>query len=294
MDIRALTLFISLAETLHFRRTSEAMHVSPSALSRHIQRLEASLNCRLFVRDNRSVQLTQQGRIAYERCKEIVAKWQQLQQEFSGHATLSGQLRLYCSVTAAQLLMRQFIERFRPNYPQISLHVETGDAALAIEHVLAQHADFAIAALPDKLPEGVCFAELTTSPLLFIRPSFDCEVRQQTLVTNVIWSELPMIVAQLGLSRERMLTWFKKRNEQPNIYAQVAGHEAIVAMVGLGLGVGLIPQVVLEQSSLRDQVEVFSVPADIAAYRVSICCLQRRLQDPVLAAFWSLFFAPVG
>ncbi len=286
MDIRSFQLFISLAETLHFGRASEAMHVSPSTLSRHIQRLEEALDCRLFARDNRSVQLTQQGRIAYELCQNIVAQWQQLQQDLSGQDSLMGQLRLYCSVTAAQLLMRQFIEKFRPNYPKIALSVETGDAAVAIDHVVAQRTDIAIAALPDELPEGVSFAELTTSPLLFIRPSYDCEVRQKTLQCDYAWSELPMIVAQVGLSRERLLAWFKTRNEHPNIYAEVAGHEAIVAMVGLGLGVGLIPQAVFEQSALRDQVEVFSVPADIAAYRVSICCLQRRLQDPVLAAFW--------
>ena len=39
MDLRSLELFISLAGTLHFGRTSEEQHVSPSALSRHIQRL---------------------------------------------------------------------------------------------------------------------------------------------------------------------------------------------------------------------------------------------------------------
>lgn len=288
MDIRTLELFVSLAETLHFSRTSEAMHVSPSALSRHIQRLESSLGTRLFARDNRSVQLTQQGLQAYQRCQAILAQWQQLQQQFAAEQALTGQLRLYCSVTAAHTLMRQFIERFRPNYPKVALTVETGDAALAIERVVTQQTDIAIAALPDRLPDGVSFTELMTSPLLFIRPSFDCDVREQSMAAHVDWSTLPIIVAQMGLSRERLFDWFAQHHEQPNVYAQVAGHEAIVAMVGLGLGVGLIPQVVLEQSSLREQIEVFATPADIPPYRVSMCCLQRRLQDPVLAAFWQL------
>lgn len=55
MDIRDLKLFLHLAESCHFGRTSKAMYVSPSTLSRQIQRLEEQLGHPLFIRDNRSV-----------------------------------------------------------------------------------------------------------------------------------------------------------------------------------------------------------------------------------------------
>ena len=58
------------------------------------------------------------------------------------------------------------------------------------------------------------------------------------------------------------------------------------------LGVGLVPEVVLEQSLVHEQIEVFSRPADIPPYHVSICCLERRLQDPVIAAFWQMGVGP--
>lgn len=183
MDLRTLELFVSLADSLHFGRTSDAMHISPSALSRHIQRLETSLGTRLFIRDNRTVELTQQGQQAASQCQSILAAWQQLQQQLSDNGELSGQLRLYCSVTAAQTLMRQFIERFRPNYSKVALTVETGDAALAIERVIQQQTDIAIAPRPDNVPDGVLMRELNTSPLVFIRPQADCAVRAQTLAT---------------------------------------------------------------------------------------------------------------
>lgn len=286
MDLRTLELFVALAESLHFGRTSEAMHVSPSALSRHIQRLEDALDVRLFIRDNRSVELTQQGKQAYLACQALVAGWQQLQQQLGDAHELSGQLRLYCSVTAAQTLMRQFIERFRPLFPQVALIVETGDAALSMDHVLQKRTDIAIAPRPDKLPEGLLMHPLHTSPLVFIRPRATCQVRSQTLQEPLDWSALPIIVARLGLSRERLFAWYAARQQRPRVYAEVAGHEAIVAMVALGLGIGLVPEVVLEQSLVHAQIEVFARPADIPPYHVSVCCLEQRLQDPVIAAFW--------
>lgn len=48
MDIRDLKLFLHLAESCHFTKTAHAMHVSPSTLSRQIQRLEESLGHPLF------------------------------------------------------------------------------------------------------------------------------------------------------------------------------------------------------------------------------------------------------
>lgn len=294
MDFRTLEMFVCLADKLHFGRASDAMHVSPSALSRQIQRLEAELGTRLFIRDNRNVSLTQQGKQALQDCQLILLQWQQLTQQFANPDELSGQLQLYCSVTAAQTFMRQFIERFRADYPMVSLTVETGDAALALEKISTEQADIAIATRPDSIPNGIKMFELYRSPLVFIRPKMDCGVRTKTTTDTIDWQQLPVIVAQLGLSRERLFSWYEQHQMRPDIYAEVAGHEAIVAMVGLGLGVGMIPEIVLQQSSVTDQVEVFQRADAMPPYFVSLCCLERRLQDPVIAAFWHTATQPVN
>ena len=53
MDLRNLELFLHLADSLHFGKSADAMAVSPSTLSRAIQRLEQETGCILFERDNR-------------------------------------------------------------------------------------------------------------------------------------------------------------------------------------------------------------------------------------------------
>ena len=61
MNIRDLKLFLHLCETCHFSMSADAMHVSPSTLSRQIQRLEEQFGHQLFIRDNRQVQITHEG-----------------------------------------------------------------------------------------------------------------------------------------------------------------------------------------------------------------------------------------
>ena len=71
MDLRDLKTFLHLAESRHFGRSARAMHVSPSTLSRQIQRLEEDLGQPLFVRDNRTVTLTEAGEELRKRCCSI-------------------------------------------------------------------------------------------------------------------------------------------------------------------------------------------------------------------------------
>ena len=75
MDSRLLHQFLNLADALHFGKASEASHVSPSALSRSIQQLEAEIGVALFDRDNRSVALTHEGKLFLPYAREALAEW---------------------------------------------------------------------------------------------------------------------------------------------------------------------------------------------------------------------------
>ena len=53
MDQKSLAMFVHLSQTLHFGKTAQAFHMSPSTLSRAIQRMENEVGFELFLRDNR-------------------------------------------------------------------------------------------------------------------------------------------------------------------------------------------------------------------------------------------------
>ena len=80
MDIRSLKLYLHLCDSLHFAKTAEQTHVSPSTLSRAMQRLEEEVGCKLLERDNRSVSLTHAG-IEFKRfAEQTLSEWAQLKQ----------------------------------------------------------------------------------------------------------------------------------------------------------------------------------------------------------------------
>ena len=66
---REVDVFLSLAETLSFRRTALQVHLSQSAVSGTVARLEEMLDVRLFERTTRTVQLTQAGEVFVEQAQ---------------------------------------------------------------------------------------------------------------------------------------------------------------------------------------------------------------------------------
>ncbi|MGV3067049.1 LysR family transcriptional regulator, partial [Proteus mirabilis] len=100
MDIRDLKLFLHLAESCHFTKTAQAMHVSPSTLSRQIQRLEEQLGPPLFLRDNRQVPLTDVGEALKLYATNTLFPFKHHQHTPNqNNPSFSGGLRLFCSAT---------------------------------------------------------------------------------------------------------------------------------------------------------------------------------------------------
>lgn len=289
MDIRALKLFLTLAETLHFGRASRLSHISPSATSRTIQQLEEELGVTLFYRDNRSVSLTRQGEHFQDYARNALTEWESLRLLLQDEQDiLRGELSLFCSVTASYSFLHDMLSSFRQNHPQIELILHTGDPAQAVDRVLRGIEDIAIGARPAHLPSGIAFLPISQSALLFIapaiKPTWVSQLEQSA--DNAPWQQVPMILSEEGLARERCDQWFRDHKIRPNIYAQVSGNEAIVSMVSLGFGAGVVPQIVLDNSPLSNRIKVIDVQPTLEPFEVGLFALDKRLREPLIDAFW--------
>jgi LysR family positive regulator for ilvC len=279
MDTRTLSLFLHLSETLHFGRTSKAMHISPSALTRTIQHLEDSLDTTLFVRDNRSVSLTRSGKLLQDYARDSLNQWQAFQHSLMEETQeLQGDISIYCSVTASYSFLYNILSEFRTAHPKIGIRLHTGDSDQSINRLQDDMEDVAIAGRPDRLPNTLAFKRIAASALVTIAP-----LGQNTVSS---WESAPMILGEKGLIRKRMNLWFQQHGIKPTIYAQVAGNEAIVSMVSLGYGVGVVPEIVLRNSPLAQKVAIVQDQPELAPIEVGLCTQKKRLQDPLIKALW--------
>ncbi len=288
MNIKSLQLFIHLCESKSFAKTAAAMHISPSALSRQIQKLEEETNLQLFIRDNRSVELTIQGKKLVPVALKILGEWQQYQNHLKGtKGELKGEIRLFCSVTASYSHLPELISDFRLQHPFIEFKLSTGDPAQAIDKILADEADIAISAKSDQIPSKIAFETISEIPLSVIAPVGVSAFAEELQKEKPDWSVIPFILPEAGTARDRANTWLKQMKIKPNIYAQTSGHEAIVSMVALGCGVGIAPDVVINNSPVREKINRLKV-LPIKPFELGVCCTKSQLDNPLVKAFWKV------
>jgi LysR family positive regulator for ilvC len=286
-EYESLRVFLELARTLHFGRAAQGSHLSPSAVSRAIQRLEEQLAEPLFEREHHRVTLTPAGEAFRRYATTVLDGWTEFSGERAATATaLTGTLHIYCTVTAAQSVVPDLLARFRENHPGVRLELATGYAADALEQLRGGAIDVTVAALPRELPAGVVSVPVATTPVVFVAPTSAGPVRAAVERSRVDWRRVPFVLPAYGLARDYVDDWFGRRDVEPTVYAEIQGHEAILALVALGCGVGIVPRLVLEQSALRDRAYEVAVRPALPAFRIGVCARERSLTNPLIAALW--------
>ncbi len=291
MDHEDFRHFGRLAQLLHFARAAEALGMSPSALTRRVQAMEEELGVPLFERDQRSVRLTGAGERFRVFAQEQLDQWEQLKNELhEGVVSPSGELRIACTVTACHTILPELLAQSRELYPGVAIHLATQDAARSLSALESGEVDLAVIPTDEPGPSHLVTRALAHTDLVFVGPSAAAARKRWALDDALPYKELfrrvPLVAPLGGLDRERLDGYLKKQRIEARIVAEVRGNEGILAMVALGSGIGLVPRLVLESSSLP-VTALDDVPAP-PGYAVSLCARPKSLSRDVVRVFWAL------
>lgn len=120
-----------------------------------------------------------------------------------------GGLRLFCSVTAAYSHFPKILDNFRLENPLIEIKLTTGDTANAVNKVVKQATNLAIAGLPEKLPDNILFNKIGEIPLVLIAPLLAETIRKQVSQQQPYWQHVPFILPEHGPARKKIELWFQ-------------------------------------------------------------------------------------
>jgi LysR family positive regulator for ilvC len=294
MDLEDLRHFEHLAQSLHFAASARARGMSASALTRRIQALESEVGLPLFSRDQRRVALTDAGHTFRQFARRQVEQWEDLQNTLrSNQASPTGELGIACTVTACHTILPTLLAKFRARYPRVTLRLLTQDAARSRAQLEAGELDLAVIPTDATQLAGLYHRVLATTRLVFIAPKNLSSLgipglTEEALHRPSALNGLPLVAPIGGLERERLDQWLSERDVVPQIVAEVRGNEGVLAMVSLGSGIGLVPELVLTNSPLRESASVLSRLPGPRGYDVSLCARPRSLQRRVVSAFWDL------
>lgn len=250
MNIRDLEYAVAVADFGHFGQAAEACHVSQPALSGQIQKLERELGVTLFERTNRSVRVTAAGDDILLLARELLEQAGAIRQTADAFKDpLAGRLRLGMIPTIGPYLTPALLPSVKHHLPRVDLAL-TESMTNVLERRLAEgDIDAAILATPlsdDRLTSIPLYDE----PFWIALPHGHRLESQETIEISDIQMDDLLLLADGHCLRDQVLSFCQRTGSATN--TQDTSLSTILALVGAGEGVTLVPATSLQGSWVTD------------------------------------------
>lgn len=292
IDLKQLKYFLTVAEEKSFSRAAERLHISQPPLSQQIMKLESELGVRLFTRTTRSFELTVAGKALMLEAAALLEKMRltidTVRQIDRGEV---GRLRVGIVSSAMWGPIPKLLEEFQSKYPRVSWTLHELGPNDQYEALRSKQIDVGFWREPkpdehnlqrDHLRQQLCFREEVCVALHRLHPL----ASRSAIALTEIAAE-PMLTLTLDKSsfQRHLIQCCVKAGFSPHVFQEANEPQTLLAMVGAGLGVALLPHT----TSRIGWPDVVFVPISSQAPSADLYITYTTQDDaPVVRAFLNI------
>lgn len=269
MNIQKYLSFVKTVEYGSFTKAAEILNYSQSGISRMIGDLEKDWKVVLLERGKGGVKLTSDGLTLLPYARSLVAEYEKLQMQVDElNGLQSGLIRIGTFSSVATHWLPNIIKEFQKDYPHIDYELLLGDYAEIEEWVIEGRVDCGFLKLPTRPDFETIFLE--EDKLLAVipedHPLADCEKFPIAALCDG-----PFILLEKGENSE-VSEIFRRCGLTPKVHFTTWDDFSIMSMVESGLGVGILPQLILRRTPYR----ILTKELDVPAYRSIVLAMRSK------------------
>jgi DNA-binding transcriptional LysR family regulator len=254
-DIRT---FVAVADAGAVSAAARHLHLTQSAVTRRVQRLEQAVGAPLVDRRRRPFALTAAGVRAVESCRRMLAAAVDLQDTGSPVPASAGELKLGVAHALTELVLVEPVEALARSWPDVRWQVSTGWTQDLLSRLQSGAIDAACVLLPQEqtIPPGLSGRVLGAEEVLVVAPR--AWARRLSTVTDVArcgWVLNPEGCAARAWLRRSL----GRRNAPLDVRVDAYSYDLQMALVARGRALGLVPRRLLERSASRQQLTPLKV-----------------------------------
>ena len=255
MDLRRIRHFVTLAETLNFRRAAERLHMAQPPLTVSIQKLEAELGTRLFNRDSTGVSLTPSGRAVLVEARKLLFHGSQLRE--TAKSTLEGTggtLQIGFVGSATYGMLQKLLPLYHAQFPGVELVLQEATSVAIMQQLEDQALDVGLVRVPLLQTTKATLVQMERDVFIAALPRGSVLAGKGLLKLSDMQGEPFVMYAPThaaGLHSSAMLAC-QQAGFIPRVTQEAVQVQTVLALVESGLGVALVPSVM--QRFLSDKI----------------------------------------
>ena len=269
MNILKYMAFIKTVEYGSFTKAAEILNYSQSGISRMINDLEKEWKITLLERNRTGVKLTSDGSRLLPYAKSLCEEYQKLQIQVDDlHGVQSGIIRIGTFSSVATHWLPNIIKAFQKDYPGIDYELLLGDYTEIEEWIAEGRVDCGFLRLPTRPEFETIYLEQDN--LLAILPENHPLAKCDKVPLADLCHE-PFMLLEKGAKAE-ISEVFERNHLTPQVHFTTWDDYAIMSMVESGLGISILPQLILK----RIPYHIVAKELDVPAYRHIALALRER------------------
>ena len=239
VDLELYRVFYTVAKNGHMTKASEELHISQPAISQSIRKLESQLGGTLFLRSNKGMELTEEGKMFYEYVKGALELINNAENEFTSFKDLSkGEIKVGCSTTLTKLVLLDALKRFHLDYPNININITNDLTSNLINDLKLGKLDFVIFNESNIKETNLDLKHIKTLNQGFI---YNPEYFDDKIESFEDLNKYPLILQKEESNSRKLLNHIALQNGvvlTPKM--EVVSQELISEFVTIGLGIGFL------------------------------------------------------
>jgi DNA-binding transcriptional LysR family regulator len=259
ITLKQLAVFVAVARHGTVTRAAQELNLTQSAASMALSDFEGQLDCLLFDRIGKRLQLNDLGRKLLPQAINTVAHATELEELARGHGDKVGSLKIGASLTIGNYSMPPLIATFMRQHPQCQLSLEIANTSHIISAL--EHFELDVGFI-----EGFCHApNLEVIPwqqdelVVFAAPSHP--LAQKMLLTETDFADAEWILREAGSgTREVFDNAVIGRLQHIHVLLELGHTEAIQRVVASGLGIGCASRLSLSEALASNALTILPTP----------------------------------
>ncbi|MBM7609255.1 LysR family transcriptional activator of glutamate synthase operon [Lysinibacillus composti] len=252
MELRQLRYFVEVAEREHISEAAEHLHVAQSAISRQIANLEEELGASLFERVGRNVKLTPIGKVFLEHTlialKAIDFAAKQVEEYLD---PAKGTIKIGFPTSLASYVLPTVISAFKKDYPDVSFHLRQGSYRFLIDAVKNRELNLAFLGPVPQKDESIDTTILFSESIHVLLPANHRFANEESVHLHDLRNENFVLFPQGYILNKVAVDACKAAGFMPNVTSEGEDMDALKGLVAAGIGVTLLPDSSLYDSTPR-------------------------------------------